>query len=182
VGLEATAAQARAYAKQAKADNTRRTYRADWRDFTAWCEAHQLASLPAAPETVAFYVTDLADRGRSVATIARRIATISQAHQTAHLETPTKTAEVRAVMQGIRRAKGTAQKQKTAAVTIIIRAMIAELPGSLSGLRDRALLLLGFAGAFRRSELVSLDVGGVDFTADGLVVTLRRVNYVLLLV
>jgi site-specific recombinase XerD len=160
--------------EQAKADNTKRAYRSDWADFTAWCDGHQLASLPAAPETVALYVTDQAERGRRAATLARRLATISQAHQAAHFEAPTRAAEVRAVMQGIRRTKDTAQRQKTAAVTIIIRAMVAGLPGSLLGLRDRALLLLGFAGAFRRSELVSLDVGDLAFTADGLVVTLRR--------
>jgi integrase len=131
-------------------------------------------SLPAAPETVALYLTNLAERRRSMATLAPRLATISQAHQAAHLESPTRAAEVRAVMQGIRRAKGTPQRQKTAAITLIIRAMVAGLPGSLIGMRDRALLLLGFAGAFRRSELVSLDVADLAFNADGLVVTLRR--------
>jgi site-specific recombinase XerD len=141
--LHATAERARAYAEQAKATNTRRAYQADWRDITAWCDLHQLVSLPAPPATVALYLTDLAERGRSVATLARRIATISQAHQTAHVETPTKAAEVRAVMRGIRREKGTAQRQKTAAVTRIIRAMVDQLPGSVSGLRDRALLLMG---------------------------------------
>jgi integrase len=147
-GLAATAAQARAYAEQAKADNAKRAYRSDRRDFTAWCDGHQLVSLPTAPAPVVLCMTDL--------------------------EMPTRSAEVRAVMQGIRRAKGTAQRQKTAAITIIMRAMVAGLPGGVIGLRDRALLLLGFAGAFRRSELVSLDVGNLAFTADGLVVTLRR--------
>jgi site-specific recombinase XerD len=173
VSLQETIAQAKGYAEQAKAASTRRAYQSDWRDFSAWCELRGLATLPAAPATVALYLSDLADR-RTVSTIQRRLATISQAHQTAHLETPTKAAEVRAVMQGIRRVKGAAQQQKQPAVTQIIRAMVEQLTDGPLGVRDRALLLLGFAGAFRRAELVALDVADVSFTADGLIVRLPR--------
>jgi site-specific recombinase XerD len=173
VSLHETIAQAKGYAEQAKAASTRRAYQSDWRDFSAWCELRGLATLPAVAATVALYLSDLADR-RTVSTIQRRLATISQAHQTAHLDTPTKAAEVRAVMQGIRRAKGTAQRQKQPAVTQVIRAMVAQLPNGPLGVRDRALLLLGFAGAFRRSELVALDIADVSFTADGLIVRLPR--------
>ncbi len=79
-------------------------------------------------------------------------------------------------MAGIRRAKGTAQLGKAAAVTDTIRAMVGTLPSSPPGHRDRALLLLGFAAALRRSELVGLDVRAVAFTRDGLVINLRRSN------
>jgi integrase len=165
--------RARAYAAQAKSANTRRAYQSDWREFTAWCELHGITYLPATPATIVLYLTDQAERVK-VSTLTRRIATISQAHQAAHFETPTRAAEVRAVMQGIRRAKGTAPSRKAPAVTALIRMMVDQLPQSVLGARDRALLLVGFAGALRRSELVSLDVADVTFTADGLVVTLRR--------
>jgi integrase len=173
VSLQETIAQAKGYAEQAKAASTRRAYQSDWRDFSAWCELRSLLTLPAAPATLALYLSDLAERCK-VSTLERRLATISQAHKAAHLETPTKAAEVRAVLQGIRRAKGTAQRQKAPAVTQIIRAMVGQLSDGPLGVRDRALLLLGFAGAFRRSELVALDVADVNFTADGLIVRLPR--------
>jgi integrase len=122
---------------------------------------------------VALYVTDLAATHKT-ATITRRISAISQAHQIAGFETPTGSSQVRLVMAGIRRTKGTAQAAKTPVLVDDLRRMIDRLPENLLGARDRALLLLGFAGAFRRSELVALDVGDVEVTRDGLVVAVRR--------
>ncbi len=165
--------QARAYVQAAKAANTRRAYAADWRDFTSWCEAAGLAALPAAPETVTLYVTARAETSK-VATIQRRLIAISQAHQASRLESPTKSILVRETMKGIRRVKGTAQEGKAPTLTADIRAMVAALPSSPIGARDKALLLLGFAGAFRRSELVALDVADLQFNRQGVVVTLRR--------
>lgn len=173
VALAETVEQAKDYARRSKASNTWRAYAADWRDFEHWCNTHDLAALPAAPETVALYLTDLAERCK-VSTLQRRLSAISQAHQTIQVETPTRSFAVRTVMAGIRRAKGTAQKRKAPAVTSILRLMVEALPPTLLGTRDRALLLLGFAGAFRRSELVSLDLADVAFPDDGIVVTLRR--------
>jgi integrase len=122
---------------------------------------------------VTLYLADLASRCK-VATLTRRLSAISQAHQMAGHEPPTTGAAVRTVMAGIRRTKGTAPTTKAAALTDDIRAMVAALPVGLLGVRDRALLLVGFAGAFRRSELVSLDRSDLEFTTDGLTVTLRR--------
>lgn len=167
------AERAREYALEWKADNTIRAYRADWRQFETWCQAHGLATLPAAPETVALYLADLSSSSE-VSTLQRRISAISQAHQAAGYDSPTKDAKVKAVWSGIRRSKGTAQEGKDPATTTEIRAMAATMPASILGIRDRALLLVGFAGAFRRSELVGLDVEDVAFTKEGLVVTLRR--------
>jgi integrase len=130
-------------------------------------------ALPATPETVTLYVSDLAGRCR-VATLTRRLSAISQAHQIAGHEPPTSAAAVRTVMAGIRRIKGTAPNTKAATLTGDIRAMVAALPDGLLGVRDRALLLVGFAGAFRRSELVGLDRPDLEFTQEGLTVTLRR--------
>src|SRR5262249_14781230 len=105
-------------------------------------------------------------------TITRRLATISQAHQQAGHPTPTSARVVRDVLQGIKREKGAAPAAKAAAVTAIIRAMVDTMDDDLKGKRDRALILLGFAGAFRRSELVGLTVAAVQFTNDGLIVKL----------
>ncbi|NTU81984.1 MAG: site-specific integrase [Chloroflexales bacterium] len=170
--LAQAAAQAHDYAEAAKAPNTRRAYQADWRAFTTWCDEHGRVSLPASPETLILYISVLAE-SRKVSTIQRRLSSISVAHQLAGHPSPTHDAHVRTVMQGIRRTKGTAPAAKEPAVTKVLKAMIEALPVEAIGVRDRALLLLGFAGAFRRSELVGLDVADVRETSDGLVVTLR---------
>jgi integrase len=122
---------------------------------------------------VALYVTDLADTHKP-ATITRRISAISQAHQIAGMDTPTGSAKVRLVMAGIRRTLGTAQEAKTPILVDDLRRMLAGLPGNLLGVRDRVLLLIGFCGAFRRSELVALDAADIAVTREGLVVTIRR--------
>jgi integrase len=150
-----------------------RAYRADWRDFTVWCEARGVNPLPATPDAVTLYLSDLAGRCK-VGTLTRRISAISQAHQLAGHDTPTGSAAVRTVMAGIRRAQGTPADAKAATLTEDIRAMVAALPEGLLGVRDRALLLVGFAGAFRRSELIGLDRRDLDFGKDGLTVALRR--------
>jgi len=165
--------RARGYADEATAANTRRAYRADWRDFSAWCDRNHRAALPALPETVAVYLAAQAGH-RKTSTIGRRLSAIAQAHKTAGLDSPTGEAAVRQVLAGIRRRHGTRQVGKEAAVTADVRAMVGTLEGSLPGRRYRALLLLGFAGAFRRSELVALDAGDVARTRDGLVVMVRR--------
>jgi site-specific recombinase XerD len=167
------ATKAADYMAHAKAKNTLDAYRRDWQDFEQFCVLAGLQSLPAAPDTVAAYLVTLADK-RKVSTLERRIASISQAHQAAGLPTPTSDMQVRVLMQGIRREKGTAQEGKAPAVTSDIKAMVANLPNGLLGIRDRALLLLGFAGGFRRSELVALDVDNLEFKREGLVITLRR--------
>jgi site-specific recombinase XerD len=165
--------EARDYVRASKAPATLRAYRADWTDFSYWCQARGLQALPAAPETVAGYLTDLA-RVAKPATLQRRLSAISQAHQAAGHETPTRAAVVRATHAGIRRTKGTASSAKAPALTADVRRMVEGLPDTLAGRRDRALLLVGFAGAFRRSELVGLDVADVEEVAEGLAVTIRR--------
>ena len=163
-----------AYAKAAKSEATQTAYRHDWQAFEAWGQAHGLQTLPAAPETLALYLTDLADNGRKVAGIVRTLASISQAHKAAGYESPRSAAPVQAVMRGIRRKLGIAQTQKAPVLVADLRHMASSLSSTLKGTRDRALLLLGFAGAFRRSEIVGLDVADLSFADDGLTVTLRR--------
>jgi site-specific recombinase XerD len=171
--LSEIANRASEFSRQAKASNTIRAYRADWAHFTAWCRAHVQAPLPATPETVALYVSSLAATHKT-ATIIRRISSISQAHQIAGIESPTKSAKVRLVMAGIRRTMGTAADAKTPVLVEVLKRMITRLPENLLGVRDRAVLLVGFCGAFRRSELVALDVADASFTREGLVLTIKR--------
>jgi site-specific recombinase XerD len=174
LALSSLVDSAKSYAAAARAENTLRAYRSDWLAFDRWAAARGLASLPASPSTVALYLTELADQGRKVATIGRALVAISQAHKLAGQPSPRSGAEVQEVMKGIRRRLGVAPSQKAPVLVDALRTMLAELPDTLVGARDRALLCLGFAGAFRRSELVGLDVADLAFTSEGLTVTLRR--------
>jgi site-specific recombinase XerD len=172
--------QATDYARDARSANTIRAYRADWADFTAWCETAGLLALPALPDTIVWYLTARALGGLKVATLQRRISAISQVHQLAGHDSPTHSAAVRLVWSGIRRAKGVVQEGKTPTLTEDIRAMVQTLaprrgqPWRSRQIRDRALLLVGFAGAFRRSELVALDVEDLDFGRAGVSLLIRR--------
>jgi site-specific recombinase XerD len=171
--LEQTASRARSYAEAAKAPNTRRAYRCDWNDFILWCRERRRTALPATPDAVALYLTELAAVCK-VSTLQRRLTSIAQAHQHAGIpahESPTRHATVRAVWAGIRRAHGTAQEGKAPTLIEDVRAMVGTLLDTLLGVRDRALLLLGFAGAFRRSEF---DVRDVTLSRAGLVVVIRK--------
>jgi integrase len=165
--------QAREFARHSKAENTLRGYRADWRDFCARCESHGLSPLPAAPETVAAYIAECAGRLK-VGSIQRRLNAIAEAHKATGLDSPTLAGIVRNTLKGIRRTLGTAAAQKSPTLTDDIRAMVDAADAGLIGARDRALILLGFAGAFRRSELVGLDISDCAFGKDGLTITLRR--------
>ena len=125
------------------------------------------------PATTAAYAAFLAEDHKP-GSIQAALSAISQAHKLAGYDSPTLSPEVRTTMAGIRRSNGVRQDGKKPLMTEDLRRMIEALPEGLKGVRDRALLLLGFAGAFRRSELVSLDVDDLEFTNEGLVVTLRR--------
>jgi len=171
--LTELAQEVKAYASQAKASNTVKAYRSDLAHFTAWCESLGLQSLPAAPETLAAYLAQLASTHKT-STLQRRLSAISQAHQMKGGANPASSTLVKLTMQGIRRAKGTAPAQVAPAVISDVQGMVCTLPDTLLGIRDRALLLLGFAGAFRRSELVALNLSDIETTAEGLKVTLRR--------
>jgi site-specific recombinase XerD len=165
--------QVREYIRASKAANTLRGYQTDWRAFCAWCEARQLCPVPANAETVAAFIAECAS-SLKVGSIQRRLNAIAEAHKAIGLESPTRAPVVTNTMKGIRRTKGTAPAQKTATLIDDIRAMVDSTDAGLIGLRDRALILLGFAGAFRRSELVGLNVDDCAFSKDGLIVTLRR--------
>ena len=160
-------------AKAEKAASTRKAYGTDFRLFKAWCDGKRISSLPASPETVAAFLAS-ESKTTKPSTLGRRVAAIRYAHKLAHLDTPTDSEAVKATLRGIRRTFGGAKVRKAPAVAAKMQSMVAMAPEGLTGLRDRALLLLGFAGAFRRSELVALDVADIEATETGLLVKIRR--------
>jgi len=167
-------ARIESYVRQSRAKSTLRGYRSDWREFEAWCNDRGAPAMPASQEALCGYLAACADRGLKAGSIQRRLSAIAAAHTTHGLESPTNKAAVRLCMAGIRRALGVHQEGKSAVLTADLVAMLAHLPDNLLGIRDRALLLMGFAGAFRRSELVGLDVQDLEFTSEGLKALIRR--------
>lgn len=172
--LEAALARVRHYSANTRATNTVRAYDADWRDFTSWCSGHNLEPLPAHPVTVALYLDVLIEANRSISTLARRLAAIAVAHRRARLDNPAVDGAVREAWIGIRRQHGTAQVGKEPLLVDLLRALVATLADDAPGRRDRALLLIGFAGALRRAELVALTTRDIRFDSQGMIVTIRR--------
>ena len=166
--------EAAGYARAEKAWATRRAYRSDFEIFRCWCEAKHVPALPAAPEAVSAFLATEATRGAKVATISRRLAAIRYAHKLAGHEPPTNSEAVKATLRGIRRTKGSAPARKAPATADKILAMVSGAEADLKGLRDRAILLLGFAGAFRRSELTAVDIDDLQFCEGGLRITIRK--------
>jgi site-specific recombinase XerD len=162
------------YAQAGKAAATRRAYGSDFALFRSWCEVKRIAPLPASPEAVAAFLAAEANRGVKVATIGRRLAAIRYAHKLAGREPPTNSEAVKATLRGIRRTTGSAPARKAPATADKVLAMVATAGMDLKGIRDRAILLLGFAGAFRRSELVALNIADLEFCDSGLRVTIRK--------
>jgi len=166
--------EAQAYARASQSSSTRRAYRTSWGQFASWCDGHQLASLPASPETVVLYLTHLIQSGRSVSTLERTLAALAAAHRAAGFSWPKGHPALAMVVTGIRRTHGKAPKKKTPLEDKALRSLVQLFDDSLRGLRDRALLLVGWFGAFRRSELVALSVGDARFEDEGLRLLVRR--------
>jgi site-specific recombinase XerD len=162
------------FASNSKALATKAAYASDFRIFEPWCRARGISALPASPAAVAGFLADEASAGKRASTLGRRLAAIRYFHRAGGHETPTGDEKVKAVLSGIRRTIGAAPARKKAATADIVLGMVGGKGQSLRELRDRAILLLGFAGAFRRSELVALDVDDLEWTAEGMLVTIRR--------
>lgn len=168
-------AQASKYRAASRATGTRRAYLSDLRDFAAWCNDYELSPLPAEASTVARYLADLAARGRSVSTVNRRKAAIAAAHRAAGLDSPTDAEDARNVLAGIRNTHGKRPAKKQALTADLVARVVRKIPAKgLRNLRDRALILLCFGAALRRSELVALDVADLEWHRRGLLVRLQR--------
>ncbi len=194
--LNRLAAGVCAYAAGALSDNTARAYAADWAQYALWCRRHGAAPLPPAPQVIGLYLTDLTDlatpqrrrSGHSVASIERRLYDVAWTCAQAGHRLDRQDRHVAAVLAGIRRRHARPPVRKDALSPDDIRAMLATLPRDLRGLRDRAMLLLGFGGRLRRSEITGLDrtrddldaggadgagAGWVEIFPEGLLLTLR---------
>ncbi len=165
-------AHALEYARHSKSENTKRAYKAAWRDFEYYAKLNNRQSLPASPETIIEYVVSLTEA--KVSTIEVRLAAISSGHRMAGLADPTTFERVKLVVEGIRRTRRTAPDKKAPITHSVLEQLVATLPTTLRGKRDRAILLVGYAGAFRRSELVALDVQDLQLLPDRITVTLRH--------
>src|SRR5215212_7541285 len=161
-------------AREEKSPATRKAYRTDFQIFDAWCRTSGVTSLPAMPEVVAAFLAHDLEAGTGTSTLGRRIASIRYAHKLAGHPPPTDDERVKATMRGIRRSVGTAPRKKSPATAERVIAMTFAGRTDLKGLRDRALLLFGFAGAFRRSELVATDFEDLEETDLGFRVIIRH--------
>ena len=139
-----------------------------------WCHINQLPALPSTPEVIANFLASEAEV-KTPSTLSRRIAAIRYAHEAAGFESPTQSKLVSATLAGIRRIKGTKPKQKRAATVDKLYQLLAQInTKTLQGKRDKALLILGFAGAFRRSELADLKLEDIEFLPEGLRITITK--------
>ncbi|MER9475992.1 site-specific integrase [Mesorhizobium sp. M0520] len=189
--LEALAGRARDYIEAASSANTRRAYAADWKHFSSWCRRQGIEMFPPDPQVVGLYIAACASgtatgdkRPNTVSTIERRLSSLSWNFAQRGQPLDRKDRHIATVMAGIRNTHASPPRQKEAILPEDLITMLETLDrGTLRGLRDRAMLLLGFAGGLRRSEIVGLDVGRdqtedgrgwVEIFADnGLLVTLR---------
>ena len=175
------------YVEAARAANTLRGYRSDWAEFTGWATERDLQVLPAGPATVTGYLSDLARHGAKVGTMSRRMSAIRFAHRLRGLPDPAEHARVIAVWEGIRRTHGAPPEQAAPLMPPELFHVLDACPSvkvwrtpgrsaepDLAGARDRALLLVGFVAALRRSELAALAVEHVAEHSNGLVLTLPR--------
>ena len=161
------------FAGQALAPATLRAYKSDWQHFCAWCRQAGWSPLPAAPGTVAAYLATLSASHRTSA-LVRRLAALSRAHRLAGQAWPAAPPAIRNTLRGIQRTHGQPPRQATALATAELQSLVTTCDHSLAGRRDRALLLLGYAGGWRGSELVAILREHLTIAADGLRLLIPR--------
>jgi site-specific recombinase XerD len=176
--LEEDVGAARAYAEASRAAATRRAYQSDWAIFTRWCDNRAIEPRPAAPAAVATFLASEAAAGVKPSTIGRRLAAIGYMHRAVGLDPPQScigAQAIRDVLAGIRRTHGARKSRKRAADADMLRDMLHNIEGdSPRSVRDRALLAIGMAGAFRRSELVALQLEEVAMVPEGIRILIGR--------
>ena len=163
--------------KNSKANNTLRAYKSDFRDFGAFCAKHGLNSMPTEPKIVSLYLTHLSKNSK-ISTLRRRLVSISMVHKIKGHYLDTKHPIIVENLMGIRRAKGSIQKGKKPILInhlkLLINVINEQNIEEIKRLRDKTLILIGFAGGFRRTELVSIDYEDLEFVPEGLKITIRK--------
>lgn len=174
---DVTAAQKAAAAElfaNARAENTFKAFRSDWALFDRWCAAHGHSSLPAAPDVVALYVVAMHQKGLKLSTVQRRLSTIRRKHQLEGRDPPA-SESINLAVAGVARTRGRQKQKKDPLVDDYIRRILPHIPNTLLGIRDRAVLLVSYAGAFRSAEVAALTVADIEQEKNGdLVLNVRR--------
>ena len=171
--IETMGGQVERYVESSTATNTKRAYYSDWRAFCSWCLEREIESLPATASTVAEYLTFCAGRYRS-STIDRKRAAISVAHKAAGMDSPCRSSVVQSVCKGIKRTHGSASEGKRPVRLADIKRLATGSTSSLRARRDYSLLLICYAGAMRRSEVVGINLEDIRFVPEGLLLSIRR--------
>lgn len=162
------------FASASISKSTRKAYESDWKDFWEFCRVNSLDDLPSDEDTVCLYLTHLADSGSSISTIVRRCTSISAIHGAAGYFSPVKTERVSRVLKGIKNTIGAPAKKAKALSWLEVCRMAKQCDSMIIGLRDAAILLFGWASALRRKELVSLNIGDLEISEHGIILTVNR--------
>ncbi len=163
--------------KSSKANNTLRAYKSDFKDFELFCAKHGCKSLPSEPKIVALYITHLS-KSSKISTLRRRIVSISMVHKLKGHYLDTKHPIIVENLMGIRRVKGSIQKGKKPLLIrhlkLIINVINEQKIEEISKLRDKSIILIGFGGGFRRTELISINYEDLEFVPEGLKIAIKR--------
>ena len=163
--------------KSSKSNNTLRAYKSDFKDFGAFCAKHGLNSLPTEPKIVSLYLTHLSKNSK-ISTLRRRLVSISMVHKLKGHYLDTKHPIIVENLMGIRRVKGSVQKGKKPILInhlkLVINTINEKKVEEIKKFRDKSLILIGFSGGFRRTELISIDYEDLEFVPEGLKISIRR--------
>ena len=164
--------------KNSKAINTIRAYKSDFKDFGSFCVKHSFKALPTEPKIVALYLTYLSGKDAKISTLRRRLVSISIMHKLKGHYLDTKHPVIIENLMGIKRRKGSIQKGKKPILINHLKAIInvinKEKIEEIKKARDKAIILIGFGGGFRRTELMSIDYEDLEFVAEGVKITIKR--------
>jgi len=163
--------------KNSKSKNTLRAYKSDFKDFAFFCDKHNLRSLPTEPNTISLYLTHLSKKSK-VSTLRRRLVSISMVHKLKGYYVDIKNPIIVDNLTGIRRSLGSIQKGKKPLLATQLKMIINEINNQkieeIVKLRDKSIILIGFAGGFRRSEIVSIDYEDLEFVNEGLKIIVKK--------
>jgi len=164
--------------QSSKANNTVRAYKSDFKDFELFCVQNRFKIIPTEPKIVSLYLTHLSTKGAKISTLKRRLVSIGVIHKLKGHYLDTKHPAIIENIMGIKRRKGSIQKGKKplliSNLKVIIDVIDQQKKEKIKKLRDRSMILIGFSGGFRRSEIVSLDYDDLDFVPEGLKINIRR--------